>query len=470
MRKLNKSIFVFAFMAFWLSLQSASDVKLSSNFVGYSPPPGRKLAIIVGVGTYPEASALEQIAAEKDALDLKEAFSSHGWEVHLLLGSQVTKDSLYALINSLDIQAGDKVFVHLGGHGFNRNGVDYFIPFDGAMDSTAALRNIPVRDFHERMAQKAALTVTFVDACRNSVRGKPVTPPTDTLKIEGKRHAFLIQSTAIFQFAQERNGGVATRHLITLLKQRATQKWADNNKDGFLSVQEVYHFIHNKTDIATRRLGAAQTPDMTSNGDHNQILFHVQKVGNPEDKKSIEALAEGAHKNNRLKNIDSLMRYDFYFSHVRIPKATPSNVNRALANPFIKYVSVFVHDDLLPISSKMLGGLFYTPSADVRRFFHNYNPNSNILLLAYNVRTDPRVMRDLGHRDGRLLQNVVKAPSLYLYKIIGGELHPVAKCDYMHEPDLLAWIEDKCANKTSALPASSQVGLFSHITLNHFLQ
>jgi hypothetical protein len=170
----------------------AAVVLAASAAPAAAQPKARKVAFLVGVGTYKHGLRDLGDGPENDVRKLKELFAEHGFEVVLLTGTaagkdQATKDNVDARFKAVlagdgrpdkALRQGDILLITLCGHGLQMlapgaagGPVDqpFFCPYDakiGVLDKLVSLNGM-IRDAE----RTGATTLFLVDACRNMPAG-----------------------------------------------------------------------------------------------------------------------------------------------------------------------------------------------------------------------------------------------------------------------------------------------------------
>ncbi|CAN5147703.1 hypothetical protein BH10PSE7_BH10PSE7_35100 [soil metagenome] len=166
---------------------------------------GRRVALVIGNGTYAEAGTLANPV--NDALDVAAKLASLGFEV--IEGHDLGKRALEQKIGAFsDALAGAEAGLFFyAGHGLQVDGRNFIVPVDARLDMPAKLKleAVPIDDVLDIMEQQAQTSLVFLDACRNnpfarSLRRKATTRSaavSDGLaQFDSTRGSFIAFSTA----------------------------------------------------------------------------------------------------------------------------------------------------------------------------------------------------------------------------------------------------------------------------------
>jgi len=164
---------------------------------------GRRVALVIGNGTYEDAGALANPV--NDALDIAAKLRNIGFEVFEGhdLGKRELERKIGEFSDALD-GAGTALFFYAG-HGLQVDGRNFIVPVDARLDMPAKLRleAVPMDDVIDIMEQQAKTSLVFLDACRNNpfVRSLGATtrsavPAPGLAQFDSARGSFIAFSTA----------------------------------------------------------------------------------------------------------------------------------------------------------------------------------------------------------------------------------------------------------------------------------
>ncbi len=251
------------------------------------PSPRASWAVIIGVGRYenPKIPSLRYAVADAEAVyNVLIASGFQKDNVLLLTDRAERKPTLrnmkYALGTFLARSAGkdDTVIVYFAGHGapeIDPRGVEkdglakYLIPSDADPDDlfSTALPMDDLQTIFDRI--EAERVVTFLDACYSGAgrrahvrgqedaggeRGRPVPRAAHALQGAGDHHRGAAQR-GLDRAARSSGHGVFTYYLAEGLKGAG-----DLNRDGIVSLQELYEYVEQQVVQKSRAVGGNQHP------------------------------------------------------------------------------------------------------------------------------------------------------------------------------------------------------------------
>ena len=136
--------------------------------LGADAQPQRRVALVIGNGTYEEAGTLTNPV--NDAADIAAKLRDLGFEVieGNDLGKRALERKIGAFSDALD-GAGVGLFYYAG-HGLQVDGRNFIVPVDARLDVPAKLRleTVQIDDILDIMEQQTTTSLVFLDACRNN--------------------------------------------------------------------------------------------------------------------------------------------------------------------------------------------------------------------------------------------------------------------------------------------------------------
>lgn len=196
--------------------------------LGYAADAQNKYALIIAVGSYPEAGGWKSLASANDVPLVKNALLHHGFgEEHItvLLNEEATKSGIYKALNSLYDKAGpnDIIVIHYSGHGQqitddNGDEIDGYdealVPFDaqkgfkvGVYEGENHIRDDDFGVYLEKLQAKLGEdgnVLVIIDACHSGT----ATRSEGTTTYRGTFEAFDVPSpTEIKKKPDTRGGG-----------------------------------------------------------------------------------------------------------------------------------------------------------------------------------------------------------------------------------------------------------------------
>jgi uncharacterized caspase-like protein len=183
--------------------------------LGASAQPGRRVALVVGNGTYENAGTLANPVS--DAADIAAKLREVGFEV--VEGHDLGKRDLERKIGDFSdaLQGADTGLFFYAGHGLQVDGRNFIVPVDARLDMPVKLRleAVPIDEVLDIMEQQARTSLVFLDACRNnpfarSLSAKATTRSATALpglaQFDTTRGSFIAFSTAPGAVAMDGTG------------------------------------------------------------------------------------------------------------------------------------------------------------------------------------------------------------------------------------------------------------------------
>jgi hypothetical protein len=280
--------------------QAAVIVVLGKGPAEYAKTPGRRHALVVGVGSYPQGGtgsvpALEFAASDAEALanllTTRAGFPSQG--VTLLRDGEATRQRVLDAIRSLRTQANeqDVVLVYFSGHGTTAPGPDgrshyYLIPHDGRLGDLAgtALRDDVVEELVGQIPAKQV--VIFLDACFSGRAGQvarvkgvspgAAAPTAGGIFVEAAQGRVVISASRADQPSIE---DPATRHgVFTHFLLEGLGGGADLDRDGKITVLEAFQYLSAKVrEYTQQRFQLDQQPVLEVRGMSGEMVMVEKK-------------------------------------------------------------------------------------------------------------------------------------------------------------------------------------------------
>jgi uncharacterized caspase-like protein len=129
---------------------------------------GRRVALVIGNGTYEEAGALAN--PTNDARDIAAKLRSVGFEV--IEGTDLSKRAMERKIGEFSdaLESADVGLFYYAGHGLQVDGRNFIVPVDAKLDVPVKLRleAVQIDDVLDIMEQQTRTSLVFLDACRNN--------------------------------------------------------------------------------------------------------------------------------------------------------------------------------------------------------------------------------------------------------------------------------------------------------------
>ena len=252
------------------------------------PPPSTQWAVIIGVGGY-ESSAVPRLRySVADADAIYQTLLAAGFKkenVLLLTDKTERKPTLrnikWALGTFLARSAhkDDLVMIYFAGHGasevdqrgIERDGLSkYLVPVDADPDDLYSTA-LPMDEMQNVLSRIEAERVTvFLDACYSGAAGGRTFASTKTRTVsvddifldrltrsKGRAIVTASRPSELSIELAELGHGIFTYYLV-----RGLQGYADNNRDGIVSLQELYEYLAQEVSRKSRQVGGNQHPMM----------------------------------------------------------------------------------------------------------------------------------------------------------------------------------------------------------------
>ncbi len=272
---------------------NTSNSRGSGNSVSRPDRQGKRYALLVGVNNYLDLNQLE--CAVSDIKLIHEKLIQVGFESDnikmFITGNTIGKypdkrtveNGFHDILNEADENS--QIFIAFAGHGFEIDKVSYFAVEDTRTDTSEDAKSTAINInamLEELNNSKAASKWFIVDACREYMspkRGSALSRFSRGISsgLTGKlpEGVFFLQSCKSSESSYEYNGnGLFTRNFAEALDGKA-----DSNKDGDLTVMEVFEYVSTKVKKdAQNLLSKRQTPTYTIHG--NTPNFTIASTAN----------------------------------------------------------------------------------------------------------------------------------------------------------------------------------------------
>ena len=228
-----------------------------------------RLAIVVGIATYPDSSQLPSLNyTARDAQAIAEALKQNGYRVRTLLnepaGTQAVREALRALKSQVRSDA--TVIFYFAGHGMSAQNTLYLATHGSTASSltTTALSQTEVDQLLQESGAKRR--IMWIDACRNTAA-----PGSRSLALartpmrfaisRGTRVLYAAASDKESFEAEQLQHGVFTHFLVEGLNGKAAQP------DGFITFEDLASYVTVQVADWGFTSGRAQEPH--SDGEHS---------------------------------------------------------------------------------------------------------------------------------------------------------------------------------------------------------
>ncbi len=279
--------------------QGAVIVVLGAGPADHPKAPGKRYALVIGVGNYPHTGTgtvppLKFAARDADAIADVLAGSTGAQLEHMIVlrDAAATRLRILDALRTLRSQAAeeDAVVIFFSGHGTTGLGPDgqthyYLIPHDGRLDDLAStsLRDDVVEELAGQIPAKQV--VILLDACFSGRAGpmarvKGLSGPSPAqhagLFVEAAQGRVVISASRPDQPSVEdpvRKQGVFTSFLVEALAGKA-----DLDRDGRITVLEAFQYLSGKvTEYTRQQFHMDQQPVLEVRGMSGEIVLAEKK-------------------------------------------------------------------------------------------------------------------------------------------------------------------------------------------------
>ncbi len=249
-------------------------------------PPSTQWAVIIGVGGYENSAVPRLRYSVADADAVYQTLITAGFKkenILLLTDKTERKPTLrnikWALGTFLARSAhkDDLVMIYFAGHGasevdqrgIERDGLSkYLVPVDADPDDLYSTA-LPMDEMQNVLARIEAERITvFLDACYSGAAGGRTFASTKTRTVnvddifldrltrsKGRAIVTASRPSELSIELAELGHGIFTYYLV-----RGLQGYADNNRDGIVSLQELYEYLAQEVSRKSRQVGGNQHP------------------------------------------------------------------------------------------------------------------------------------------------------------------------------------------------------------------
>ncbi|WP_245462930.1 caspase domain-containing protein [Mesorhizobium sp. M7D.F.Ca.US.005.01.1.1] len=267
--------------------------------------PQRRVALVIGNGTYAQAGTLANPV--NDALDIADKLRSIGFEV--IEGNDLGKRELERSIGEFSdaLEGAGVGLFYYAGHGLQVDGRNYIVPVDARLDVPVKLQleAVPIDEVLDIMEQQTKVSLVFLDACRNNPFARSLSRTATTrsatalaglAQFDSTRGSFIAFSTAPGAVAMDGSGRnspfaaallrhiaepgqsindmmIAVRRDVVSQTREAQRPWEQG------SLLERFEFVSDGQPAEPRKPAAAAAPS-------TEVAVLERSVG--DDKGSIE--------------------------------------------------------------------------------------------------------------------------------------------------------------------------------------
>jgi len=279
------------------------------------PKIGKYYAVVIGIGKYRDDKIPKLKYTTVDAEGIYNILTDPQYgnfprdQVKLLIDEKATYYNIKSAIGTWlkrNTRKDDTVIIFFAGHGAPEDEKTYWVTYNADIDDLygTALSNDEIADMLDRIESKKM--IAFLDSCysaatvnRTDKKRKIMIVKDPFQKFKGKGRVIITssdgkeQSVEIDKFAH----GVFTYYLLKALKGDA-----DENKDGFIELDEVWDYVKYRVTDTARKHGSTQTPVLDGKYSAGIVLSR-----HPERLKKLYLQAEREKKEKELElKIDRL--------------------------------------------------------------------------------------------------------------------------------------------------------------------
>ena len=233
-----------------------------------------KIAVIVGIGHYPQFSGLSALRYPAHDVELLEAELTHqGYKVVSLKDQEATRGSIeQALRNISDLVAGGSgtVLFFFSGHGFADQGKNYLATYEASVTNLAR-SGMPVKAVADLLKSTGApRQIILIDACRSEA-GKDVGARSfAALQVAAGLRALLSTKAGHISYEDDALGsGVLTHFLVEGLRGQAA------GVDGLITFRDLSDFVINGVSSYGLKSGQMQVPYEAGEASGDFLLARV---------------------------------------------------------------------------------------------------------------------------------------------------------------------------------------------------
>ena len=237
------------------------------------PKTSKYYAVVIGIGKYKDDRIPKLKYTTVDAESIYDILTDPQYgnfpksQVKLLIDEQATYNSIKSAIGTWlkqNARKDDTVIIFFAGHGAPEDKKTYWVTYNANIDDLygTALSNDEIADMLDRV--EANKVIAFLDSCysaatvhRTDKKRGIVIVKDPFQKFKGKGRVIITSSDGKEESLEtDRFGhGVFTYYLM-----KALVGEADDNKDGFVELDEVWDYVKYRVSETARKHGSTQTP------------------------------------------------------------------------------------------------------------------------------------------------------------------------------------------------------------------
>lgn len=271
---------------------------------------GERYAVVIGIGRYKDNRIPKLKYTTVDAESVYSILIDPEYgnfpknQVKLLINEQATDNNIKSAIGTWlrrNTRKDDTVIIFFAGHGAPEDEKTYWVTYNANIDDLygTALSNDEIADMLDRV--EANKMIAFLDSCYSAAtvnrtdKKRSIMIKKDPFqKFKGKGRVIITSSDGKEESLEiEKFGhGVFTYYLLEALKGES-----DENKDGFVELDEVWDYVKYRVTDTSRKYGSSQTPIIDGSYSAGIVLSK-----HPERLKKLYLEAERERKEKELES------------------------------------------------------------------------------------------------------------------------------------------------------------------------
>jgi len=233
-----------------------------------------KVALLVGVGNYPEVSGFSQLRfPAQDVAALAQELQDQHYSVITLVDTQATRGVILKYLRNIGeiTDSGQAtLLVYFSGHGFAQEGANYLAVYGSVADDLTR-EGLSLDEVLGKLREfSIPRKVLFVDACRNNpLSGRQASGPRSFVSLsraKGLKVLYATQPGGISFEDDELQHGVFTYYLIQALRGAAA------GQDGQITFDDLKRYVTESVQNFGLKHGESQMPFDYSDGSGEFLL------------------------------------------------------------------------------------------------------------------------------------------------------------------------------------------------------
>ena len=221
-----------------------------------------RIAIVVGVDSYPELSGLSRLSfAAADAQRFGEVMTAQRYTLRLLTNETATRGIVRRTLKEVQqlVSPGrGTVVFFFSGHGFSKDSVNYLATYEAVIDDLEST-GLSLEDLHALLKETGARRLAvFIDACRDmpgeGTKALGLRSFSRWQESEGLRMLFSTRAGEVSYEALDLQHGIFSHFLLEGLAGEAAQD------DGFVTFQDLADYVEHAVKSWSFKRGKLQVP------------------------------------------------------------------------------------------------------------------------------------------------------------------------------------------------------------------